>query len=54
MKKNKQELPKIAKLTGFEISQNIKDIQCRDRVTRSKVRSKVEIKIYDIENYNKG
>lgn len=50
MKKYKSKLPKIITLNGFELPQEIKDIQCKDR----KNRNKVEIKIYDIENYNKG
>ncbi len=44
MKKDKQELPKIAKLTGFNLSQKIQDIQTKDRASRNKVK----IKIYNI------
>lgn len=46
MNKDKQELPKIAKLTGFNLSQKIQGIQTKDR----KNRNKVEIEIYNTMN----
>lgn len=46
MKKYKQELPKIAKIMGFDLPQEIKDIQCKDRTNRNKI----EIRNYNIKD----
>lgn len=42
MKKYKQELPKIAKIMGFDLSHEIQKVQSKNRINRNKI----EIQIY--------
>lgn len=49
MKKYKSEFPKIITLKGFDVPQEIKNIQCKGRTNRNKV----EIKNYNIKDYFK-
>jgi len=42
MKKYKQELPKIAKIMGFDLSHEIQKVQSKNRTNRNKI----EIQIY--------
>lgn len=46
MNKDKQDLPNMAKIIGFDLPKEIDKLLSEDRTTRNKI----EIEIYNIEN----